>query len=115
MKSTIEYADFEKLDLRVGKVIAASAPEWSNKLLQFTVNFGPEIGEKNILSGVRKWYAPEDFLDKNFPFIANLAERKMGESVSQGMMMMADGEVNGEMRPIILPLPEEIPVGTVMR
>jgi methionine--tRNA ligase beta chain len=90
MKPVIEYADFDKLDLRVGKVVAATAPEWSNKLLQFTVDFGPEIGERTILSGISKWFQPEFFVGKYFCFVVNLAERKMGEGVSQGMMLMAD-------------------------
>ncbi len=90
MKPTIQYPDFDKLDIRVGKVIDASAPDWSNKLLEFTVDFGEELGEKTILSGVRKWYSPEDFIGSSFLFVVNLAERKMGEGVSQGMMLMAD-------------------------
>ena len=90
MKDTITYPDFEKLDLRVGEVIAASVPEWSKKLIELKVNFGSKIGEKTILSGVKQWYAAEDFINKKFIFIVNLAERKMGESVSQGMMLMVD-------------------------
>jgi methionine--tRNA ligase beta chain len=90
MKDIITYQDFDKLDLRVGKVVAATTPEWSNKLLQFTVDFGPEVGEKTILSGVSKWFQPEYFVGKYYCFVVNLAERKMGEGVSQGMMLMAD-------------------------
>lgn len=115
MKATIEYADFDKLDLRVGKITAAEAPEWSKKLLQFTVDFGTEIGTKTILSGIRSWYTPEEFIGKNFPFVINLAERKMGEGVSQGMMIMADGMVNGEEHPIVFPLPDTAEPGTVIR
>ena len=111
MKSIIEYADFEKLELRVGKVIACEEPEWSRKLLRFTVDFGPEIGQKTVLSGVRQWYNASDFEDKNFPFIVNLAERKMGEGVSQGMMLMADAEA----QPILFPLPAELIPGTIIR
>jgi methionyl-tRNA synthetase len=111
MKPTITYEDFEKLELRVGRVEAATAPEWSNKLLEFTVNFGPEIGQRTILSGVRKWYQPSDFIGRNFPFVINLAERKMGEGISQGMMIMADGAE----QPVPFPLPEGIEAGTVIR
>ncbi len=117
MKPTIEFSDFEKLELRIGEVIEATAPEWSRKLLQFTVDFGPEFGHKTILSGVKQWYAPEDFLHKKFPFIINLAERKMGEGVSQGMMMMADAALDegSELRPIILPLDSSLQSGTLIR
>ncbi len=115
MKPTIEYSDFDKIEFRVGQIIEASAPEWSRKLLEFRVDFGSEFGVKTILSGVRQWYQPEDFLNKKFPFIINLAERKMGEGVSQGMMFMADAEINGELRPVSLPLSVELPVGSQLR
>jgi methionyl-tRNA synthetase len=126
MKPTIQFADFEKIEFRIGQVIEASAPEWSNKLLDFKVDFGPEIGTKTILSGVRQWYSAEDFLNKKYPFIVNLAERKMGEGVSQGMMFMADAAVpsaqTGEgtdetptLRPVVLPLDDALPNGSVLR
>ena len=111
MKPTITYDDFDKLDLRVGRITAASAPDWSNKLLQFTVDFGSEIGEKTILSGIKQWYAPEVFVGKCYVFVINLAERKMGEGVSQGMMIMADDA--DQPRPF--PLPEGVTPGSVVR
>lgn len=111
MKDIIDYSDFEKLDIRVGKIIEAEAPDWSQKLLKFTVNFGEEIGEKTILSGVKEWYSAEDFLDKKFMFIINLAERQMGKSVSQGMMLMADEDE----KPVLIPVDETVKVGTIIR
>ncbi len=111
MKPIIEYSDFEKLDIRVGKVIEASAPEWSKKLLQFTVDFGAEIGTKTILSGIKEWYSPDDFIGNNYMFIVNLAERKMGDGVSQGMMIMADG--TGQ--PVPFALTPTVEPGTVVR
>ena len=104
MKNTIDYSDFDKLDLRVGKVVAAKAPAWSEKLLEFTVDFGEEIVQKTILSGIRQWYSPEEFVGKNYCFVINLAERKMGEGVSQGMMIMADAED----RPTAVPVNQAI-------
>lgn len=111
MKPTIEYADFDKLDLRIGRIITAEAPDWSRKLLQFVVDFGPELGQKTILSGIRQWYQPEDFIGKSYVFVVNLAERKMGEGVSQGMMIMADGAE----QPQPFAVPEGIQPGTVVR
>lgn len=111
MKPTIEYTEFEKLDIRVGKILTAEAPEWSNKLLKFTVDFGPDIGQKTILSGIKQWYAPDEFVGQLYVFVVNLAERKMGESVSQGMMIMADGPEKPQ--PFALKVPVE--PGTVVR
>ena len=115
LKPTIEYADFDKLDFRVGEILETTAPEWSNKLLQFIVDFGADLGKKTILSGIKKWYTPEEMTGKKFPFLLNLAERKMGEGVSQGMMFMADAEINGEMRPVALPLDQALPNGSTLR
>lgn len=111
MKPTIEYSDFEKLDIRVGKITEAVAPDWSKKLLEFTVDFGEEIGTKTILSGIKEWYSPDDFVGKSYMFIANLAERKMGEGVSQGMMIMADGED----QPVPFALTPSVKPGTIVR
>jgi len=89
-KETITYNDFEKLDIRVGRVVSAKSPEWSEKLLEFEVDFGSEIGKKIIFSGIKKYYSPEFFNGRLYAFIVNLAEKKMGTGVSQGMMLMAD-------------------------
>lgn len=110
MKEIIEYGDFEKLDLRIGQVIEATVPDWSRKLIELRVSFGEKLGERTIFGGVRKWYSPEDFINKKFIFIVNLAERKMGEGVSQGMMLMADE--NDKPRPI--EAGEETEIGCVV-
>lgn len=89
MKTTIEYGDFEKLDLRVGKVIQASEPLWSNKLIEMKVDFGPDLGQKTIFAGIRKFVDFNELIGNKYVFIVNLAERKLGEGVSQGMMLVA--------------------------
>lgn len=108
MKPVITYPDFEKIELRAGKVVAAEVPTWSEKLIQETVDFGLEIGTKTIFSGIAKWYKPEDLVGKKFVFVVNLAERKMGEGVSQGMMLAAN--VNDEA--VLIPVDGNVPEGT---
>lgn len=110
-KPTIAYDDFVKLDLRVGQVIEATAPEWSQKLLEMKVNFGEEVGERTILAGVQKRYLPEDLIGNKFVFVINLAERKMGPAISQGMMLMAVDK-NDQITKI--QLPQEVSVGSVI-
>lgn len=110
MKPTISYDDFSKLDIRVGTIISATAPEWSEKLLRFEVDLGEEIGTKIILSGIKAWYQPEEFVGKQYIFVVNLAERKMGPEFSQGMMLMADGD-----QPVPMALPTAVENGTVFR
>lgn len=109
MKSTIGYDDFEKLDIRIGTIVSASAPEWSKKLLRFEVDFGEE-GKRTIFSGIKQWYTPESFIGKSFPFLINLEPKKMGEEESQGMMLMADTAD----KPVVFAI-ENVSAGTVVR
>jgi methionyl-tRNA synthetase len=110
MSETIQFTDFLKVELRVGMVTFVKIPEWSEKLLEFRVNFGATLGEKTIFSGVQKWYDAADFLNKKFPFVVNLAERKMGPSVSQGMMLMID---NAD-KPMLINLDDQAELGAVL-
>jgi methionyl-tRNA synthetase len=116
-KQDISYSDFDKLDIRVGTIEQAEAPEWSKKLLKFTVNFG-DVGMRTIFSGIKKWYNPEDFISKQFCFLVNLQPKKMGKDESQGMMLMADtfdGNEDNSEKPTLLPLTIKVPNGTVVR
>ena len=105
--TNIDLATLAQVDMRVGQVLEATAPDWSHKLLAFKVDFGPELGQKNILSAIRAWYQPEFFINKKFIFVTNLEEKKMGEAVSQGMMLMIDGAD----QPQLVILPDSAPLG----
>lgn len=91
MKPTITFEDFDKLDLRIGTIVNCEEKEGSEKLLRLTVDFG-EDGTRNILSGIKQWYQPEDLKDKQFVFVFNLAPRKMMGEESEGMILAAEGE-----------------------
>ena len=109
MKSIITYQDFDKLDLRVGTVIACERKEGSEKILRMTVEFGEE-GIKIILSGIYPFYHPENILNKSFIFILNLAPRKIMNEESQGMILATDGE-----KPVLFNPQENVPSGTMIR
>ncbi len=111
MKDIVTYEDFSKLDLRVGKVIDASLPDWSEKLIRYEVDLGEEIGTRIMFSGIRAWYVPEELVGKKYVFVVNLAAKKMGPEESVGMMVMADTED----KPVLIPVPDEIEVGVVVR
>lgn len=94
LKPEITIDDFSKLDIRVGKVVAAEKMEKSNKLLKLMINSG--LDTRTILSGIAQHYAAEEMVGKNVIFIANLAPRKMMGLESQGMVLTAtdsDGKV----------------------
>lgn len=118
MKDPISYDQFALLDIRVGTILACSAPEWSKKLLRFEVDFGSEIGKRVIFSGIKKWYSPDEFVGKQFPFLINLAPKRMGEEESQGMMLMmdpADGNTDDQEQPILFAVPTHVAEGSMVR
>lgn len=86
----ITIDDFCKCELRVAKVLTCEQMKESKKLLKFTLFDGER--ERMILSGIAKWYKPEDLIGKHVGIVANLAPRPMmkGQYVSEGMIMAAD-------------------------
>jgi len=102
MKEEITYDDFAKLDMRIGTVLAAELVPNTDKLIKCTVDFG-EFGKRTIVSGIAKWRTPENLLDKQFPYIVNLAPRTLRGVESQGMLM-APGTEDGL---AALPNPDE--------
>lgn len=97
----ISIDDFEKLDIRVGTFKSVEAVEGSDKLYKEIVDFGEEIGELQILSGIKQYFTPEELVGKQALFIVNLEPRVMMGLESQGMLLAADGEKS----PILL-IPE---------
>ena len=109
MKTEIAFSDFEKVDLRIGKVLSCETVPKSSKLLKFELDAGV-LGKRTIFSGIRGSYAdPSALVGKEVLFVANLAPRKMSVGVSEGMILYT-GEpgVNGG---ILSPL-ASVPAGT---
>ena len=111
MKEAINYDDFGKLDIRAGLIVEAEAPEWSEKLIRYVIDFGEEIGKKVLFSGIRAWYKPEDLVGKKVPVILNMEPKKMGKEFSEGMVLMVDGAE----KPVMIFLAEEVEIGAVVR
>ena len=91
VKPLINIDQFAALDLRIGRVVNCEIKEGSNKLLRLTVDFGDE-GQRNILSGIKECYKPEQLIGKDFLFVINLEPRKMMGEESQGMILAAEGK-----------------------
>lgn len=109
LKPEIVYDDFAKLDIRIGKVVAAEKMEKSNKLLKLTIDSG--LDRRTILSGIAQHYSAEEMVGKQVTFIANLAPRKMMGIESQGMILMAEDQ-DGKLR-LILPSEDVAPGSAV--
>ncbi len=89
IKPTIDFADFEKLDIRVGHIKNCEKVKKANKLLKFTIDDGSG-NDRTIVSGIAKFYQPEELIGKDVLFIANLAPRKLMGIESQGMILSAE-------------------------
>ena len=89
IKPTIDFADFEKLDIRVGHIKNCEKVKKANKLLKFTIDDGSG-NDRTIVSGIAKFYEPEELIGKDVLFIANLAPRKLMGIESQGMILSAE-------------------------
>ncbi len=87
-KENVTIDDFGKLDIRVGKVVLCEKVPKSSKLLRFELEVGSE--RRQILSGIAKYYKPEDLIGKNVLFIANFPPRKMMGYESNGMILSAE-------------------------
>ena len=84
----VAFDDFLKLDIRVGKVLECKRVPKADKLLQFSIDDG--MGDRTIVSGIAKYYAPEDLVGKEVCFIANFPPRKLKGVESQGMILSAE-------------------------
>jgi methionyl-tRNA synthetase len=93
-KPVISIDDFAKLDLRAAKVLEASRVEGSDKLLQLKLDLGD--AQRNVFSGISANYKPEDLVGRYVVMIANLAPRKMRFGVSEGMVLCASGQKEGD-------------------
>ncbi len=83
----VPFEDFLKTDIRVGTVTECSRVPKADKLLQFTIDDG--MGSRTIVSGIAKYYKPEDLKGRQVCFVANLAPRKLKGVMSQGMILSA--------------------------
>ena len=109
MKPIINFDDYVKIEVRVGKIVEAVVPEGSNKLIQFRVDFGGEIGQKTIFSGIKEWYNPEELVEVKTMWVVNLAPKKTPFGDSEGMLFACD-TVDG--KPYIVRVGEEVEVGS---
>jgi methionyl-tRNA synthetase len=91
--NTIGIDDFSRIELRVARVIAAERVEGSDKLLRLNLDLGAE--PRQVLSGIRASYAPEQLVGRLLIVVANLEPRKMRFGVSAGMVLCASGQGDG--------------------
>ena len=111
LTETVDFDTFCKSDFRVVKVKACEAVKKSDKLLRFTLDDGTGT-DRQILSGVHKYYEPEELVGKTLAAIVNLPPRKMMGLESNGMLLSAVRTEKGEEKLNLIMLDDQIPAGS---
>ena len=106
----IGIEDFAKVEMKVAHVVACNHVEGADKLLQFALDVG-EAQTRNVFSGIRKFYEPEQLLDKKVICVTNLAPRKMKFGVSEGMILSSGDPKTGL---TVVTLPDNCVIGDVL-
>ena len=107
----ITIDDFAKIELRVAKILVAERIPKADKLLRLEVDLGYE--KRQILSGIARWYTPEELIGRRIVVITNLAPRKMRGLESHGMLLAAS-ETEGS-KPVLATFDEEIALGSRLK
>jgi len=93
-KHNISFEDFQKMDIRIGKILEAEKLPKTKKLLKLLVDTG--IDKRTVVSGIAEYFKPEEIIGKQVSILVNLAPREIKGILSQGMILMtenADGEL----------------------
>lgn len=109
MSDTISSSDFQKMDIRIGKVKKAEKVEGTDRLIKLTVDIGNE--ERTLVAGIADVYNPDELKGKEIPVLVNLEPKTIKNIESKGMILAAD--VNG--RPVVLVPDKEVPPGSKVR
>lgn len=110
IKEEITIDDFEKIDLRVVKVLECEPIKKANKLLKLKVDLGGEV--RQVVSGIAKHYKPEELVGKNVVLVANLKPVKLRGELSQGMILAASNDDDSILN---LVNPGDLPTGSEVR
>jgi methionyl-tRNA synthetase len=107
-KPSISIDEFEKIDLRVAKVLTCETVPKSDKLLKFSLQLGDET--RTVVSGIAKFYEAQQLVGKNVVLLANLAPRKIRGIMSEGMILSA--AVHDDSMLTLLSTQSDIPSGS---
>ena len=109
MSQEIDISEFQRIDLRVGKIEKAERIPGTKKLLRLEVNLGSE--KRQLVAGIAEVYTPEELVGKYIVVVANLKPKIIRGYISQGMLLAAD--VDG--KPVLLTVDKPVPPGTKIR
>lgn len=105
----ITYADFAKVEFRVGEIVEAKEVPESEKLIRMVVDFG-EYGQKIVFSGIKAFYQPEELIGKKTVFVVNMVPKKIMEEESGAMIFAGENEDKTKLSILILDI--DLPNGS---
>lgn len=108
IKEEITIDAFDKIDLRVVKVISCESVKGAKKLLKLRVDLGGE--ERQVISGIAQYYKPEELVGKSVVLVANLKPAKLRGELSQGMILAAATDDDSKL--FTVSIPDELPTGS---
>jgi methionyl-tRNA synthetase len=111
LKEEITIEDFEKIDLRIAKVLHCEPIKGAKKLLKLKVDLGGE--ERQVVSGIAQYYKPEDLIGKQIVLVANLKPVTLRGELSQGMILAASTDDDSKL--FAVTIPGELPTGSQVR
>lgn len=116
IKDQITYEDFDKVDIRVGKVVKVEDfPEARKPAYKLTIDFGEEIGVKKSSAQITKHQTKEDLLGKQVICVVNFAPRQIGPFISEVLTLGVDDGTQDDGKWIILTPFKEAPLGSIMK
>lgn len=107
LKKMISFQDFQKIDLRIAKILSAEKIEGSDKLIVLKIRLKEE--ERQIVAGIGKEYQPQDLVGKKIVVVANLEPKELMGHKSEGMLLAAVGEDN---KPVLIVPEKDVKEGT---
>jgi tRNA-binding protein len=105
----ITYADFEQVDIRVGRITRAEPfPEARKPAIKLWVDFGPEIGEKRSSAQITKHYTPEGLIGRQVLAVVNFPPRQIGKMMSE-VLVLGVPDAEGEV--VLIGPGQDVPLG----
>lgn len=116
IKQIIEYSDFDKVDLRVGRVIRVEDfPEARNPSYKLWIDFGEELGVKNSSAQIKKHQIKEDLLNRQVICVVNFPVKQIGPFKSEVLTLGADDGTDDSSNWIILTPFKDAPEGSIIK